>query len=85
MLVMPELTRTEDHVTAEVHKVVRFLEVRFEENASKYRDSFARDLNDAAAVEIAEVLYSADTVKRAKSIIRAKPSSARPTRTEFTF
>ena len=80
---MPDTTPTEDHGTAEFDAVVSFLEARFKGNAAKYPDSFAMKLNNAAAVELAEVLFPVDTVKCAQSKIRAARRSAPSTGTEF--
>jgi hypothetical protein len=54
----------------ELREVLDFLRKRFEEHRNIYGTSFAQQLNNEAAVEIAEVIFSPEMVVQARKHLK---------------
>ena len=65
----------EIHDSDRIKAVTRFLKTRFSENARMYQGSFAMELNNESAIQLAELLFSPKTAKRALSNIMESESS----------
>ena len=67
----------------ELSNAVKFLKKRYAENAVDYHGSFAKALNNEAAVEIAEVLFPSKVVREALSVIECMARNKKKTNNSF--
>ena len=65
-IAVSEKNRTENQVSGETADVIRFLKSGFKSNAEIYGRSFARELNNAEVIEMAEFLYSTNAIESAR-------------------
>ena len=64
-----------DYDPDSIEEAMRFLENCFKANADAYMGSFAMQLNNESAIELAEFLFSSEITRRALSVIQEnKPS-----------